>query len=284
MQQSTKVWLVGRSGRLGSALEYLLRRSPYRLYPTDIEDIDVTDLKQVENFAERVRPDIIIDCAAKNDREWCEENPEDAFRLHAMGGRNLAIMANEIGAHLFYLSSDFVFDGLSPFPYTEFDKVNPQTVYGKSKLMGEELVRSLCPRHTILRSSWMYGKKTLMLYIDEAAKTGKVSLSTKIVGSPTSSLELAETVIDFLSSREMGTFHISSEGACSIQEWVAELLRLVGIEAEIVEGGKKQVFEIMRPRYSVLDNFMLRLTGKHPMKTWQEGLARFVRERRVTRS
>lgn len=285
MQQSIKVWLVGRSGRLGSAMEYLLARSNFRLIPTDIEDVDVTDLTQVEQFAERVRPDIIIDCAAKSDRLWCEENHEDAFRLHAIGARNLALMANEIGAQLFYLSSDFVFDGLSPFPYTEFDQVNPQTVYGKSKALGEDFVRELCPRHTILRSSWMYGKRTLMLYINEARNTGKVILSTKIIGSPTSSLELAETVMGFLNSREYGTFHISAEGSCSIHEWVEELLKLVGIEAEIVdsEEGIKQVFEIMRPRYSVLDNFMLRLTGKAPMKTWQEGLRRFVTERRVGR-
>lgn len=283
MLQNNRIWLVGRSGRLGSALEHLLHEKEYRLYPTDIEDIDVTDFEKVEIFAERIRPDIIINCAAKRDRLWCKENPEEAYRLHAIGGRNLAIVADEIGAHLFYLSSDFVFDGRSNTPYNEFDLVLPQTIYGKSKVSGENFVRTHCSRHTIFRSSWLYGKKTLRRFIDQGRKEGKVTLASKITGSPTSSLEVAEMVMHFIDTSQYGTFHVSAEGECSIVEWVEEILSLTGVDAQVSIEGEAHPFEALRPSYSVLDNLMLRLTRQPPMKTWQDGLARFIKERKVGR-
>lgn len=281
MTDRLTIWLVGRSSRLGAALEdSLLRREDFFIVATDVEDVDITNLQQVERFVDKLHPDIIVNCAVKRDRQWCEDNPEEAFAIHALGARNLAIAANIQGAHLFYLSSDQVFDGGSDVPYNEFDLPNPITVYGKSKLAGEHFVKTLCPKHTILRSSWMYGKKYLSEIIAQA-RTGSVSINKNIVGTPTSSLEMAEVIISFFGSNQFGTFHISCEGEASLKAFIEEILKIEGIEAEIVVGGDTMNFEKFRPRYSVLDNYMLRLIKKEKMKDWKDALRRFIEERKV---
>ena len=182
---------------------------------------------------------------------------------------------------MIHLSTDFVFDGNTNKAYTEFDKENPQTIYGKTKYAGEVFVRNLCDKHTILRSSWLYGKKYLNRIIKEVKNTGKVKVSKKIIGSPTSSLEVAEKVLDFLPSYEYGTFHISSEGECTYEEFVSELLQKIGLEFEIEYSEKQSDFEYARPVYSVLDNYMLRLIDIDNMKDWKTGLHRFIEERKV---
>ena len=277
----TRVWVVGRSGRLGSELVSTMDSKVYEILATDVSDVDITNLEEVEKYADSRRPDIIVNCAAKSDRLWCEENPEQAYALHAVGARNLAIAAERIKAHLFYLSSDFVFDGASDKPYTEFDQTNPQTIYGKTKLAGEMFTKNHCQHHTILRSSWMYGKKLINSIIREAKEKGQVSVYKTIVGSPTSSLELAETIIRFFGETEYGTFHISCEGESSQRDFVREVLATLDIEAELVESDGHGYFEVLRPRYSVLDNFMLRITKQEPMRDWKSALHRFMEERNI---
>lgn len=283
MHGKKTIWLVGRSSRLGAAIEAIFKPDYNNiLIGTDIEDVDITNLSEVEDFAEKINPDIIVDCAMKRNKKWCEDNPEEAYAIHALGARNLAIVANAHGADLFYLSSDFVFDGSSSKPYNEFDDVRPITVYGRSKVAGENFVRNLCPQHTILRSSWLYGKRYLNEILDSARK-GKVTIYQDIIGSPTSSLELAETVIRFFDSNQYGTFHISCEGEASMKEFVLEILKIAKINAEIEIGGSPTSFEELRARYSVLDNMMLRLIKEEPMNNWRESLRRFMEERKVVK-
>ncbi|MDO5026987.1 MAG: NAD(P)-dependent oxidoreductase [Tissierellia bacterium] len=281
MTDRPTIWLVGRSSRLGAALEnVLLKRDDFFIVATDLEDVDIRNLHEVERFVDKLNPEIIVNCAVKRDRKWCEDNPEEAYAIHALGARNLAIAANIHGAHLFYLSSDLVFDGASNLPYNEFDFPNPTTVYGKSKLAGENFVKTLSPKHTILRSSWMYGKRYLTEIIDQA-RTGKISLNRNIVGTPTSSLEIAELITSFFGTNQFGTFHISCEGEASLKEFIEEILTITGIEAEVIVGGQEMNFESLRPRYSVLDNFMLRLIRAEEMKDWKLALKRFIEERKV---
>ncbi|MDI9502177.1 MAG: NAD(P)-dependent oxidoreductase [Tissierellia bacterium] len=283
MELKKRIWIVGRSGRLGAALENLLvhNRDRFEVLSTDVDDLNILDAQAVERYAERNRPDIIVNCAAYSNRGWCEEHVEETYALHAIGARNLAIIANQIGARIFYLSSDFVYDGTKTTPYTEFDTPNPQTVYGTSKRAGEMFVRTHCKEHTILRTSWLYGKKMLNEFIDSARKDGKVITGQPIIGTPTSSLTLAETILRFFDLSEYGTFHISCEGECSLEEFIREVLRLAGSDAPVETGGTPTNFERLRPRYSVLDNFMLRITGNQPVPHWKEALARFMKERKV---
>lgn len=281
MNRLDKVWLIGRKSRLGSAIENIISKENYHIISTDKNEVDIENLEEVKKFADSLKPGIIINCASISDREYCEEHEAEAFRLHALGARNLAIAASENDAHLIYLSTDFVFDGRSNKPYTEFDTTNPQTVYGKSKLAGENFIKTLATKYTILRSSWLYGKKYLMNIKNEAVKTGQIRISSPIVGSPTSSLEIAEKVIDFFDTSEYGTFHISCNGECTYKEFVEEFLSEINIDAEIVVQDEQSTFERLRPTYSSLDNYMLRLAEIEDMKHWKDGLKRFIKERRV---
>ena len=126
----------------------------------------------------------------------------------------------------------------------------------------------------------MYGKKYLSEIIAQA-RTGSVSINKNIVGTPTSSLEMAEVIISFFGSNQFGTFHISCEGEASLKEFIEEILKIKGIEAEILVGGDTMNFEKLRPRYSVLDNYMLRLIKNEKMKDWKDALRRFIEERNV---
>lgn len=125
---------------------------------TDVDDLDVTDTDEVLRFGEMNRPDIIINCSGMTDISSCEENPSQAFKVNALGARNLAIVAAKMQAKMVQLSTDDVFDGKSTEPYTEFDITNPGTVYGKSKLAGENYVKEFTTKHFIVRSTWVYGK------------------------------------------------------------------------------------------------------------------------------
>lgn len=278
-----RIWLVGRSGRLGSALEYRIHQlfQQYELIATDQGDIDILNTLEVDRFADMNRPDIIVDCAAISDVTWCEEHPEEAYALHAIGARNLAVAAENIGAWIFYLSTDFVYSDDHTTPYTEFDLPNPKTVYGKSKRAGEMFVRTHCAKHTIFRSSWMYGKKMLVDLIAEAKKEGVVDVGANRIGSPTSSLVLAEIILAFFEWQELGTFHISCEGEASRKEFAEEILRLAGVQAEVVSGDPQGTYAHLLPKYSVLDNMMLRITGHATMPHWKEALKDFMGQRKI---
>lgn len=280
--RTTVIWLAGRSGRLGRALEELLsKRTDIRLLVSDINDIDVIKLQDVKYFADSFHPDWIINCATRNNRKWCEDHPDEARRLHALGARNLAIASSLVDAHLIHLSSDFVFDGIHNACKNEFEPVSPKTIYGQSKVAGENFVRIFSKKHTIIRSSWLYGKKTLESVIEEAKTKGFVSVSQPIYGAPTSSLELAERVIELMEVKEYGTFHMSCLGECSQREFFQAILDHLSIDVPIVDGDEVSDFEFLRPKFSLLDNMMVRLTGLRDFPHWKEALDRFMDLRQV---
>ena len=155
IEPKTVVWIAGASGRLGRAIEHKLDHSRYTIIPTDIE-VDITDLTTVVQHADTYRPEIIINCAAMARKEDAEANPDLAYKVNALGARNLAIAATSSAATLVHLSTDDLFPGVIAHPINEFDKTLPPHIYGKSKEAGERLVRELCSRHIIVRSSWVY--------------------------------------------------------------------------------------------------------------------------------
>ena len=136
-----KIWVCGARGQIGQAVNDVVDKLEFEMLDTDVDDLDVTDTDEVLRFGEMNRPDIIINCSGMTDISSCEENPSQAFKVNALGARNLAIVAAKMQAKMVQLSTDDVFDGKSTEPYTEFDITNPGTVYGKSKLAGENYVK-----------------------------------------------------------------------------------------------------------------------------------------------
>ena len=145
-----KIWVCGARGQIGQAVNDVVDKLEFEMLDTDVDDLDVTDTDEVLRFGEMNRPDIIINCSGMTDISSCEENPSQAFKVNALGARNLAIVAAKMQAKMVQLSTDDVFDGRSTEPYTEFDLVNPGTVYGKSKLAGENYVKEFTTKHFIV--------------------------------------------------------------------------------------------------------------------------------------
>lgn len=277
------VWIAGADGQLGSAVcEILQKDTGIRVLTSDL-DVDVASLEAAVSFAEENRPDVIVNCAGMTDLAKCERNEEKAYRVNALGARNLSLAARRIDAKLIHLSTDDVFDGTAKRPLTEFDQVNPRTVYGKSKLAGENFVRELAPRHMIVRSSWLYGKtkNNFVSYILEGLLTeDTIYVPVDQISTPTSAAELAKFIVKLIGSEEYGVYHASCEGMCSRYEFAKEIVRLSGkkVNIEPLAAGENPSV-VNRPRYTLLDNFMLRVSGIYQMPEWKEALAAFMAER-----
>lgn len=278
MAYGTQVWIAGANGRVGRELVKLLNPTDYDILETDINEVDITNSKDVNIYVDIRRPDVIINCAGLTDVNYCEENPEEAFKVNAIGAKNLAIAATRINAKLIQLSTDDVFDGKNNKPYREYDKVNPETKYGKSKLLGEEYIKHFSNTYFILRSSWLYGGNNYIENIISEAKTnGKVFVPINQVGSPTSSKELAEFILLLIDSYDYGIYHASSIGECSRGEFAREILKLKKIKAEVEEVDNLEGFE-KRPNYSALDNFILKISDIYEFPTWQKALSDYINE------
>ena len=182
-----KVWIAGANGQIGRALNDVLDPMQIETLNTDLDELDITDTDEVINFGSINRPDVIINCTGITDTDECEKNPEHAYRVNALGARNLSIVARKCGSKIVQLSTDDVFDGQSKKPYTEFDDTNPLTVYGRSKRAGENYVKEFTHKHFVIRSNWVYGHggRNFVNRVLEAADQGRALAVASVYGSLT---------------------------------------------------------------------------------------------------
>ncbi|MDO5411361.1 MAG: dTDP-4-dehydrorhamnose reductase [Lachnospiraceae bacterium] len=279
-----KIWIAGADGRLGQAVYAVLDRiSEYTVLTTDC-DVDVTDLEQVMEYAVINRPSYILNCVGLTDPAYCEKNMIEAYRINALGPRNLAAASRRIGATIIQISTDDVFGGQNKGLLTEFDQPDPVTVYGKSKLAGEGFVRELNPKHIIIRSSWLYGfgEHDFVTRILNQANAGEtITVPMDQISSPTSARELSRFVKKLLKSQEFGIFHASCEGECSRMDFVKRILQLAGVEAQ-VEGVMQGAGDspVLRPCYTRLENLMMKMTGIYSMAPWEDALKEYMEDRK----
>ncbi len=275
----TRIWIAGAGGRLGSALYQRFGcNTAYKLLTSD-RDLPVENAVEVGHFADMSHPDVIINCAGLTDVRVCEENPEEAYKVNAIGARNLAVAARRIDAKFIQISTDDVFDGIASKALCEFDEVRPVTMYGKSKYAGEKLVRELTDKHVIVRSSWLYGDGTrdfINHVLDAAQQDGKVYVPEDEISTPTSADALADFIEKLIATRECGLYHASCEGSCSRAEFAREILRLSGMEHIPVTSAPQGT--ALRPRFTLLDNMMMRITGLHQMPDWKDALRLYMEQ------
>lgn len=270
-----KIAIVGVKGHVGSALMELLNLKSYELLPTDKDEVDVTDRDEVRLFMQRNRPDVVINCAGITDPQQCEDDPDEAYRVNALGARNIAAEAEPVNCKVIQFSTDDVFDLNKSFPYTEFDVAMPNNVYGKSKYAGERMIESLSTRYVIVRSSWVYGiGRDFVNTVLEAADSGdELRVPINQIACPTSASELAKVIKQFIDQDIYGVYHAVCKGSCSRYEFAQEVLRLTGKTANLVPVDSDHG---MRPKYSVLDNMMLRLEGLEEPREWKAALADYI--------
>lgn len=274
-----KIWITGAEGHIGTALLDLLEGVEYQLLPTDIEEVDITKIDEVTQFVHVNRPDVVINCAGMTDVQECENNVDEAYRVNAIGVRNVALAANEVNAKVIQISTDDVFDKESRIPYNEFANVHPRTIYGKSKEAGEKILTQLLNRFVIIRSSWIYGIGRD--FVDEVLRNvgqGKtMEVPNNQYAAPTSAKELAKVIRYFIDNEEYGLYHVVCPGSCSRYEFARTILEYSG------KAGELDLYPVViedsaRPTYSVLDNMMLRLTGIEEPKDWKAALKEYLDE------
>lgn len=277
-----KVIVTGANGQLGRAINLQYAGSQeYELVNTDVEELDITSIDKVMEFVRGVRPYAIINCAAYTAVDACEQEEDLAFRINAVGPRNLSIAATETGAKMMHVSTDYVFDGNGTRPYRETDPTGPQGAYGRTKLAGENFVKEFGSRHYIIRTAWLYGDgrnfvKT-MLRLSETHD--KVRVVMDQVGSPTSAGELAKAIAYLLPTENYGLFHGTCEGDCSWAQFTEEIFRLAG-KNTAVEAITSEEYgaAAKRPAYSILENYMFKMTTDFMFADWHDAIAEYMRK------
>ena len=281
-----KVAVVGANGQLGTDLCRALHN--FDIIPFTDADIEIADMASVKEAVLKHKPVIIINTAAYVRVDDCEDEKDKAFLVNALGARNVAVVAQELGARLVHISTDYVFGGeVEPrtTPYTEFDTPVPLSIYGKSKLAGDNFVRHSCLRHFIVRASGLFGIAGSAgkggNFIETMLKLGRERDELRVVNdqvfSPTYTADLARKIAQIMTTDYYGIFHVTNKGACSWYGFTTEILRLAGITTPVVPITSDQYHQkARRPSFSVLDNYHLRLLGMDDMRPWQEALKDYL--------
>lgn len=279
-----KIMITGSTGQLGGDCVEVLEQK-YQVVPLGSKDLDITSRTAVERLTGEIAPQVILNCAAFTKVDDCETKRDLAQRVNVEGPRNLAMAAENHGAQLIHISTDYVFDGRKkvPEPYTEQDGTNPISYYGVTKLEAEEAVRGATDNHIIFRTAWMYGmrgqnflKTMLRLALSDSKREIKVVGDQ--FGSPTWSYRLAQQIARMIESGGRGTYHATSEGYGSWYELATGFLLKMGVPHSFVSCTTKEYpTPATRPTNSILENQRLKEAGLNLMEDWQDDLAEFVR-------
>ena len=282
-----KIIVTGCNGQLGRAINQVYaKEADIELVNTDvfqgdgITPLDITNVDEVLKLAREVKPYAIINCAAHTNVDKCETDVDNAYKINAIGPRNLSIAATETGAKLMHISTDYVFPGTENKALTEFDPVGPNSMYGKTKLAGENFVRDFAQNYFIIRTAWLYGdgKNFVKTMLRLAETHDQVGVVKDQFGTPTSAAELAKAIHYLLPTENYGTFHGTCEGSCSWADFAAEIFRLAGKDTKVNYITTEEFGSpTKRPAYSILDNYMLRLTTDFRFADWHDAIAEYMK-------
>jgi len=279
-----KIVVIGSNGQLGSAIAAALERQ-HEIIPLNHQQIEIEKLEPARGLLSTCHPDIIINTAAYHHVPKCEQNPESAFAVNAVGSWNLARIAAELNCKLLHYSTDYVFDGLKRAPYLEEDKPNPLNVYAISKLAGENFIQNYCKKYFILRISGIYGEVAcrakggnfIMTMIKAAAERDVVKVVNDEILTPTPVSQIARNSGELMQTDAYGLYHMTCQGQCSWYEFAAEIFRILKIKTPLQPCRSADLpAGVQRPMYSVLQNKRLQDLGLDQMTGWQEALHLFL--------
>ena len=278
-----KLIITGCNGQLGRAVNKLYAgNSEYELINTDVAELDITNVDACLKLVRDIKPYAIINCAAFTNVNVSESKEDLSYKINAIGPRNLAIAATDTGAKLMHISTDYVFEGNGTRPYTEFDPTDsPLGMYGRTKLAGENFVRQFADKFFMIRTAWLYGDgknfvKTMMALSDTH---DEVSVVGDQYGTPTSAVELAKAIAYLLPTDNYGLFHGTCEGSCTWADFTEEFYRLAGKNTKVKHITTDEYpTPAKRPAYSVLDNYMFRLTTDFKYADWHDAIAEYMKD------
>lgn len=280
------ILVTGANGQLGSELRKIGFSALDEVFYTDVAELDITDYAAVEKFVKDKEIDTIINCAAYTAVDKAEEEPQLAAKINTEAVTNLARAAAKEGCLLIHISTDYVFDGTGTKPYSEKDKPCPVSVYGKTKLAGEEaILKSRC-FHIIIRTAWLYssfGNNFVKTILRLASERTEINVVSDQVGSPTYAGDLAAAIVAIMDNEERieheGIYHYSNEGVCSWYDFAAEIVRLSGKECRVKPVTTAEYpTKTQRPAYSVLDKSKIKKTFGIEIPAWKDALAKMMNE------
>ena len=281
----TDFLVTGADGQLGRAVTGIVGSEGASVVGTSHEDLSVEDGELVRQRISAERPAWVIHCAAWTDVDDCELDPQRADLINGQGTANVVRACQEVAAGLIYVSTDFVFDGASCEAYSETVEPNPISVYGRSKLLGEESVLAASqPNFFIVRTSWVFGpggKNFVGAILARAQANHPLRVVDDQVGSPTMTHDLAQAILELQRAEPApGIYHASNEGTCSWHDFACEILRRAGIEGISIDRISSSELDrpAARPAYSVLDCSKLASVRGCSLPDWREGLDRYLAE------
>jgi dTDP-4-dehydrorhamnose reductase len=287
-----KVAVIGGNGQLGRDVATAFSAEGYSVTSLTHEDLEISSLESVRTSLGALRPEVVVNTAAFHNVDKCEAEPGLAFAINGIGARNLAQVTEETGATLLHVSTDYVFDGQKGAPYLEEDMPAPLNVYGNTKLSGEFFVRTINPRHFVVRTSAIYGEnpcraKGGLNFVELMLKLSKERKELRVVDdefvTPTPTAQIAQQLVALSRSSDYGLYHATAEGSCSWYEFAAAIFDLTktNIRLEPARPGEFPA-KVSRPKYSVLENHALKSKSLNVFRHWKEGLETYLARRAQT--
>ncbi len=277
-----KYLITGANGQLGYEIaKELQSRGMTDILATDAAEMDITNKAQVDEVIKGYKPDVIFHCAAWTAVDKAEDEQEKCFAVNVSGTENIANVAKEIDAKMFYISTDYVFDGTKDGLYGVNDEVNPKSVYGLTKYQGEEKVRNN-EKHFIVRISWVFGINgnnfiKTMLKLSETKN--ELNVVSDQFGSPTYTVDLAKLLVDMSNTEKYGTYHANNEGFCSWAQFAEYIFKVNGIDMKVNHVTSEEYPQkAYRPRNSRLSKESLTENGFDLLPTWESAVERYSEE------
>jgi len=284
---AARVLVLGATGQLGADVVDAFGLAGWDVLGLRHSDADVRDGAAVLAAVSAAHPSLVVNTAAFHHLDRCEEEQASAYAVNAIGARNVAAAAEDTGASLIHISTDYVFDGAKGSPYEERDLPGPLNVYGASKLAGEHLVQAICPRAFVVRTSGLYGPRPCRakgglnfprLMLKLAAEQGQLTVVTDEVVGPTYTPDLARQLVALSATNAYGVVHATGVSGVSWHAFAKETLRLAGVSGVPIHEATTatMVRKVRRPAYSILAHRRLLELDIMVMRPWQEALAEYI--------
>jgi dTDP-4-dehydrorhamnose reductase len=274
-----KILITGSNGMLGHDLIEVLKDN-HELLLTTSKTLDITDADSVMDFIVKSNPDIVINSAAYTDVDGCESNPDLAYNVNGEGVKNLALACREVDCPLVHISTDYVFNGQNDRPWVEDDEIGPISIYGKSKLKGEEHIKEILEKYFIVRTAWLYGvngRNFPRTMLELAQNHSEITVVYDEVGTPTYTPDLAKGISKLIETDYYGTYHLTNSGNCSWCEFARYIFEVADVDVNVIPVTASEFARpAPRPSYSVLENRNWVENGFEPLRNYKEAIKEYI--------